>query len=177
MKEILKMALTLMLITAVSAASLSYVHSVTSDIIDARDAERSRQAILDFFPGAVTVEEETVEGVDFKAVYGEGEVFLGALAQARARGYGAPGIPYQLVIDGQGEIINIIYGPNEETVGIGKKIEEEPFVSQIIGLTPKDPIELGRDIDVITGATESSAGMAKSLRDTMDKFAATFLDG
>ncbi len=177
MKDIMKMALTLMLITAASAASLSYVHGVTSDVVALREAEKTRQAISEYFPAAETVEEETVEGVGFKAVYDEGGVFLGVLAEARARGYGAPGIPYQLVIDSGGEIINIIYGPNEETVGIGKKIEEEPFVSQVIGLTPADPIELNTDIDLVSGATESFAGMARSLRDTMDKFAARFLDG
>lgn len=176
MKDILKMALTLMLITAVSAASLSYVHSITSEVIADRDAERTRQAIQAFFPGVQTVEEETVGGVNFTVVYGEGDVFLGALAAARGRGY-AGDIPYQLVIDSEGEIKNIIYGANEETVGIGKKIEEEPFVNQIIGLTPADPIEVGRDIDMISGATISVEGITKSLRDTMDKFAAAFLDG
>lgn len=177
MKGILRMALTLMLITAASAASLSYVHNLTSEVIANREAEQSRKAIMEFFPGAVTVEEEAVGNVNFKAVYGEGDVFLGALAEAKANGYGAAGIPYQLVIDDQGEIINIIYGSNEETVGIGKKIEEEPFISQIIGLTPGDPIEPGKDIDIISGATISTNGMVCSLRDTMDKFAATFLDG
>ena len=176
MKDILKMALTLMLITAVSAASLSYVHSITSVVIEEREAERTREAIKAFFPDAVTVEEVKVEGVGFKAVYGAGEQFQGALAEVRAKGYGGP-IPYQLVIDRQGKIIKIIYGSNEATVGIGKKIEEEAFVSKIIGLTPADPIELGKDIDAISGATVSSTGMANSLRDTMDKFAATFLDG
>lgn len=176
MKDILKMALTLMLITAASAASLSYVHGLTSDVVALREAEKTRQAISEYFPAAETVEEETVEGVGFKAVYDEGGVFLGVLAEARARGYAGP-IPYQLVIDSQGEIKEITYGANEETVGIGKQIEEEPFVSQVIGLTPADPIELNTDIDLVSGATESFAGMARSLRDTMDKFAARFLDG
>ena len=176
MKDILRMALVLMVITAVSAASLSYVHSVTSVIIADREAERTREAITEFFPGVRTVEEETVGGVNFITVYGEGDVFLGALAAASARGY-AGAIPYQLVIDSEGEIKNIIYGANEETVGIGKKIEEEPFVNQIIGLTPADPIEAGRDIDMISGATESVEGIIQSLRNTMDKFAAAFLNG
>jgi Na+-translocating ferredoxin:NAD+ oxidoreductase subunit G len=73
------------------------------------------------------------------------------------------------------EIISILYGTNEETVGIGKKIEEEPFINQIIGLTPEDPIEAGTDIDVISQATISSTAMARSVRATMDKFAANYL--
>jgi Na+-translocating ferredoxin:NAD+ oxidoreductase subunit G len=173
MKDILKMALTLMLITAVSAASLSYVHSVTSVIIEEREAERTREAIKAFFPDAVTVEEVKAAGVVFQAVYGAGNQFQGVLAEARAKGYAGP-IPYQLIIDSQGKIINIIYGSNEETVGIGKKIEDEAFKSKIIGLTPADPIQAGKDIDIISGATVSSTGMAQSLRDTMDKFAAAF---
>ncbi len=176
MKEILRMALTLMLITAISAASLSYVHGITSEVIADREAEQTRAAIMEYFPGVDVVEEKSIEGVNFQVVYDSGDVFLGTLAQASARGYGGA-IPYQLVINSDGEIISILYGTNEETVGIGKKIEEEPFVSQIIGLTPADPIELGNDIDAISGATQSVSGMARSLRNTMDIFAANFLDG
>ncbi len=176
MKEHLRIALTIILLLAVSTVSLSYVHSITSKVIAERDADQSRDNITEYFPVAVSVEEKTVDGVQFQAAYGEGGIFLGVLAQATASGYmGA--IPYLLVINQDGQIMNIQYGPNEETVGIGKKIEEEPFITQIIGLTPADPIELGRDIDAISGATESSSGMAHSLRDTVDKFAANFLDG
>ena len=142
MKEILKMALTLMLITAVSAASLSFVHSKTSLVIAEREAGRAQEAIKTFFPTVSAIEDETYEGVSFQVVYDGGGNFLGVLAEARASGYAGP-IPYQLAIKSDGEIISILYGNNEETVGIGKKIEEEPFVNQILGLTPKDPIELG----------------------------------
>jgi Na+-translocating ferredoxin:NAD+ oxidoreductase RnfG subunit len=176
MKEYLRIALTLFLLLAVSTASLSFVHSITSEVIAERDAERDRDDIVAYFPTASSVEEKAIDGVHFKVAYDEGDVFLGVLAQATASGYmGA--IPYQLAINHEGQIMNIQYGPNQETAGIGKKIEEEPFITQIIGLTPADPIELGRDIDAISGATESSAGMAQSLRDTLDKFAANFLDG
>jgi len=176
MKEFLRTALTLILLLAVSTVSLSYVHTLTSEVIAERDAKRGRDDIVEYFPTVFSVEEKTIDGVDFKAAYGEGDIFLGVLAQAITRGY-AGDIPYQLAINHEGQIINIQYGPNEETIGIGKKIEEEPFITQIIGLTPADPIELGRDIDAISGATESSSAMAQSLRDTLDKFAANFLDG
>jgi Na+-translocating ferredoxin:NAD+ oxidoreductase subunit G len=174
MKEIFKMALTLMLITAVSAASLSFVHSKTSVVIAEREAEKAQEAIKKFFPAVADIEDETYEGVAFQVVYDADSNFLGVLAEAKASGY-AGHIPYQLAINSDGEIISILYGTNEETVGIGKKIEEESFISQIIGLTPEDPIELGKDIDAISGATISSTAMARSVRDTMDKFAANFL--
>lgn len=174
MKEILKMALTLMLITAVSAASLSFVHSKTSLVIAEREADKAQEAIKTFFPTVGAIEDEIYEGVSFQVVYDVDGNFLGVLAEATANGY-AGAIPYQLAINSEGEIISILYGNNEETVGIGKKIEEEPFVNQILGLTPQDPIELGTDIDVISQATISSTAMARSVRDTMDKFAANFL--
>jgi Na+-translocating ferredoxin:NAD+ oxidoreductase RnfG subunit len=101
MKEIFKMALTLMLITAVSAASLSYVHSKTSVVIAEREAGKAQEAIKEFFPDVVTVEEETVEGVAFQVVYDGDGNFLGVLAAARASGYAGP-IPYQLAIDSDG---------------------------------------------------------------------------
>lgn len=174
MKEILKMALTLTLITAISAASLSYVHGVTSVVIAEREAEKAQEAIKKYFPAVDSIEDETYEGISFQVVYDSSGTFLGVLAEAQASGYGGA-IPYQLAITDDGEIISIMYGANEETVGIGKKIQEDAFISQIMGLTHEDPIEPGKDIDVISGATISSTAMARSLRDTMDKFAANFL--
>jgi hypothetical protein len=116
-----------------------------------------------------------VDGVHFKAAYDEGRYSSWVFWQKPGPGlYG--GHPLPAGHNSQGKS-STFYGPNEETAGIGKKIEEEPFITQIIGLTPPTPSKLGRDIDAISGATESSAGMAQSLRDTMDKFAANFLDG
>jgi len=175
-KEPVKIALTLILLLAVSTASLAYVDRFTSEVIAQRDALREMEDMVKFFPTVVSVESKEVGGVKFKAAYGEEGIFLGVLAEVKARGYMGD-IPYVLAINSEGRILDIFFGPNQETAGIGKKIEEEPFVARIIGLTPASPIELGRDIDSITGATESSSGMARSLRDVMDKFAVTFLDG
>ena len=174
MKDVLKLALTLMIITAVSAGSLSYVHSITSVIIEDREREQAAEAIIEFFPDYADVKEEEIDADTFTVVYDEDGNLMGALVDTRARGYGGD-IPYQLVIDADGEIITIMYGPNEETPGIGKKIEEEDFVNQIVGLRVDDAIELGNDIDTITDATISASAMARSIRDTMDKYAAHYL--
>ena len=49
----------------------------------------------------------------------------------------------------------------------GRDVRKRAFTSQFEGKGPQDPIQLGKDIDAITGATISSRVMAEGVRDTI----------
>ena len=49
----------------------------------------------------------------------------------------------------------------------GRDVRKRAFTSQFEGKGPEDPIQLGKDIDAITGATISSRVMAEGVRDTI----------
>jgi len=49
----------------------------------------------------------------------------------------------------------------------GRDVRKRAFTSQFKGKGPEDPIQLGKDIDAITGATISSRVMAEGVRDTI----------
>jgi len=46
----------------------------------------------------------------------------------------------------------------------GRKVQSPRFSRQFTGKGPKDPIEVGKDIDAVSGATSSSAAMANGVR-------------
>ena len=49
----------------------------------------------------------------------------------------------------------------------GRDVRKRAFTSQFEGKGPEDPIQLGKDIDAMTGATISSRVMAQGVRDTI----------
>ena len=49
----------------------------------------------------------------------------------------------------------------------GRDVRKRAFTSQFEGKGPQDPIQLGNDIDAMTGATISSRVMAQGVRDTI----------
>ena len=49
----------------------------------------------------------------------------------------------------------------------GRDVRKRAFTSQFEGKGPEDPIQLGKDIDAITGATISSRVMAEGVRDSI----------
>lgn len=177
MKNILKLALTLMLITALSGGALSYVHATTSVIIAEREAIMLAETLTRFFPevDAERIEKKEIEDDLFKVVQSAEGEFLGVLVAASARGYAGP-ILYWLVIDNMGQVKEIIYVRQQETPGIGTRILGEPFIGQIRELDTGDLIKPGEDIDVLSGATVSSEAMINALRNTINSFETNFLD-
>ena len=49
----------------------------------------------------------------------------------------------------------------------GRDVRKRAFTSQFEGKGPEDPIQLGKDIDAMTGATISCRVMAQGVRDTI----------
>ncbi len=49
----------------------------------------------------------------------------------------------------------------------GRDVRKRAFTGQFEGKGPEDPIQLGKDIDAMTGATISSRVMAEGVRDTI----------
>ncbi len=49
----------------------------------------------------------------------------------------------------------------------GREVRKHAFTSQFEGKSPNDPIQIGKDIDSMTGATISSRVMAEGVRDTI----------
>ena len=177
MKEGLKSVLVLAILIAVSVSVLSYVHRVTAAVRAQTEGAAGTflEPLQELFPATVSVEKNMIANAEFKLAYDAEDILLGSLVRIIVEG-SQGNIIYSLVINSEGEVIDIIYHEHTETVGIGTMIEEEPFINQIIGLGIDSQIEAGGDIDTISGATESSLAMINSIGETIDSFEANFLD-
>lgn len=83
-------------------------------------------------------------------------------ANASVIGYGGPVlVRVRLNADGAIESLNVGETRFAETDGVGGKVKDESFIRQFVGKTP--PLELGKDIDGISGATVSSQAVVDAV--------------
>ena len=163
LKHILRLSITLLLITAAIAGALAGVNAITEDRIAAINAEKTQKAISQVltFEGEAVLLENTpasVNGVTVTAVY---ETSAGYAVQVEPAGFGG-GINMMVGVDFEGKVLGISVVSHTETAGLGavaaaKTEAGNNFRGQFVGvdaecLVTKD----GGDIDAITGATITS---------------------
>ncbi len=175
MREILRLSLILTLVGIVSATLLTAAHNVTEPIILERRAADYRDALERFFPGFDSFETEQLDEGRFDLIYDEDSDLMGIMATVAASGYDGD-INYNLALDEEGRIIGMNIVSHTETPGIGDVIERDNFQEQFIGKSYEDPITAGEDVEIITGATVSTAAMVNSIRQTTEVAAVNFLD-
>ena len=89
------------------------------------------------------------------------------MGQVQAGGYGG-NIEYDLAVSAAGEIIGLRISAHGETPGIGDVITKPAFQERVIGLNIADSVEIGVDVDTVSGATVSTGGMVRSIRRVLD---------
>ena len=160
---VLRLALTLLAITAVVAAALAGVNSITKPVIDQRTAEKTQQAIETVLPGggeALT---------DLNAVGYPGAEMVSKVYKGEA-GYAIevkPGgfdntITMMVGIDFEGKVLGIDIIKHTETAGLGAVADAETpagqnFRAQFVGTSGSVAVTKdGGSLDSITGATITS---------------------
>jgi len=181
LRDFLHLAGVLTLISVLAAGALSRVHLMTRDRIAAVELQKELDAMKAALPGAGIFEADTTgDGFAYYLGYpGEsasGEP-LGFVALALGKGYSST-IRTMVGVDSSGIITGIKVASQQETPGLGTKVEErrrgedEPwFQSQFRGKGESD-LQLVRGggahrIEAITGATISSRAVASSVRETV----------
>lgn len=157
MREVFKVTLRLFVITAIAGLALGITNALTKDPI-ARQAElqavQARQTVL---PEADEFKEvtESREGIDSAFLGVENGETVGCAATVTVKGYGGD-IEVTVGMDTDGCITGVTVGGSSfsESPGFGARAKEPDFVDQFLGL--ESGIDLGTDIDAITGATITS---------------------
>ena len=169
--KIIMPAVVLTVICLITTGLLAFTYELTRDERE-RQAEivanSNRQAL---FPEAESfTSHETADSLPegllelTKANAADGSL-LGWLLLASSRGYGGQ-VPVLLAFDTAGEITGVRVLANEETPGLGKKIELASFLDQFQGHSASDVFVLKPEneqqvhIDAIAGATISSRAVA-----------------
>ena len=161
---VLRIALTLFLITAVVAGALAGVNSVTKPIIDAQNAAKTQKAIETVLPGGG-------EAVDFPAVDVGAPV---SKVYKGANGYAVEVLPsgfdntitMMVGVDFEGKVLGISIVSHTETAGLGavaaaQTSAGEAFRGQFVGQSGSVAVTKdGGQIDSITGATITSRAVS-----------------
>ena len=159
-KYVLRLALTLFLITAVVAGVLAGVNSVTKPVIDRLNAEKTQKAIEAVLPGGF--DEELTSYADATGLVSK--VYKGE------KGYALEVLPagfdntitMMVGIDFEGKVLGISVVSHTETAGLGAVAAAntsagEAFRGQFVGASGSVAVSKdGGSLDAITGATITS---------------------
>lgn len=161
---LIKPVLVLFVIAVIVSALLAYVNQVTSPIIAANEkkvADAARKEVLAEADGFTKVD-YNVEGVQevYKANNGVGFVIT-----ATAKGYGGQ-LPVMVGISADGKITRVKIMTNNETPGLGKKVEADSFTNQFKGLGTGEE----NKVTAISGATISSKATMAAVHNAFEAY-------
>ncbi len=165
---ILKLAVTLFLITAVVAAALALVNGITAPRIAAIQEENTQKAINAVLPGGgqeVPSGEYDTQGGLVTALYASDAGYAVEVAPA---GFGGT-ITLMVGVSAEGKILGIQVVSHTETAGLGDVAAAstpagEAFRGQFVGLSGELAVAKdGGAIDQITGATVTSRAVTKGI--------------
>src|SRR5665647_55922 len=163
MRQLLfKLGITLLVVGAISAAALAGTYVITRKRIEKEDREAAAKASVQAIPGLKSPsqlkEEPKLTDTAKKAVPEVTKVFStpkGNIIVIDSRGYG--GIMENAIgISPDGKVVAVSNISNKETVGLGSKTLQPDFLDKFKGKTVKDKLQVGQDIQAVTGATISS---------------------
>ncbi len=159
-KYVMRLTLTLLLISATVAALLSVVNKITEPIIARANAEKTQRAIAAVLPGGY--DEEITDYTDSSGLVSK--VYKGKNGYAlkvTPVGFDGP-ISLMVGVDFSGKVLGISVVSHSESAGLGAIIASstsagEAFRNQFIGqLGPVLVSKDGGTIDAITNATITS---------------------
>ncbi|QUH20483.1 RnfABCDGE type electron transport complex subunit G [Alkaliphilus sp. B6464] len=173
MKQMVRLGLILLVITAVSAGLLSVVNDVTKVVIQEKAMEANLVYMKELLPDAdefKVVENPAigdVEGVQEAYEALKGGSTSGYVVKTLTKGYGGD-VVMLTGINIDGTVAGIRVASQSETPGLGSKIAEVDFQSQFAGKSAAEELSVGPDIQAISGATVSSkaaiAGVNASIK-------------
>ena len=164
-KYVLRLALTLLIITSVVAALLAAVNSVTKPIIDQLNAEKTPKAIEAVLPGGGESIDFTDDTGLVSVVY-KGE--SGYAIQVAPVGFDGA-ITMMVGVDFEGNVLGISVIDQSETAGLGavcaaKTSAGEAFRGQFKGVSGTVAVSKdGGELDAITGATITSRAVCRGV--------------
>ncbi|MDR1117140.1 MAG: FMN-binding protein [Oscillospiraceae bacterium] len=171
-KYILKLGLTLLVITTAVALLLAGVNAITSGRIEELTLEKTNRAIEAVMPGC-TVGGDTVEGAGYTLIPMEKNGgAAGYCVSVSPSGFGGSidmivGIVFEE--DGRMSVGGVSIVSMTETAGLGTKAKDEAFLGQYKGLTGVVGIGGGEnEISAVSGATVTSKAVTEGVNTALE---------
>ncbi|MCA9930605.1 MAG: FMN-binding protein [Anaerolineales bacterium] len=127
--------------------------------------------VPDVIPGAVHIR---TEGDLFVGLDADGAV-VGYAAVGSAPGYAGP-IDMLVGVDPVGNVLEVRVVEQRESPGFFRLVQRSSLLSDFTVQQVSDPLQLGQDLDGVTGATVSAEGVAGAVRAAVRNIAANGLD-
>lgn len=162
---VLRVALTLLIITAITAAALAGVNALTEDRIAAVKEENTRKAIEAVLPGGGEEIPFTDSTGTVTKVYASDS---GYAVEVTPAGFGGT-VDMMVGIDREGKVLGVRIISHSETPGLGasaaaENAAGEDFRGQFIGLSGTLAVTKdGGGIDALTGATVTSRAVTSGV--------------
>lgn len=124
--------------------------------------QREEEKILSFFPGAKRVEETVRNDESLPTIYDDTAV-AGYALEVEIGGYRGP-IRLLTAFDREGNLIGSTILQHSEDYSLGARITGEEFLSQFTGIPYLERNRVHQDLEIISGATISSRGVARGIQ-------------
>lgn len=169
MNKYLRMILVLVMISMFSGGILAFSYEITNPKTIEQAKQALERAVIKVIPGAEAIEVVEKEGMIF---------YMGKDAQGNKKGiaFEAAGMgfngPIEIMVGydpKEGVLLGIDILSMSETPGLGAKIKEEAFTEQFAGKSVEDKFLPKEDVNIITGATISPAGVAEAIKAALTK--------
>ncbi len=166
--SIIKISLTLFIITALAAAILAGVNGVTAPQIAKNELEKQSAAMKKVVPGAENFEKTENEEI---FIGKKGEEILGYAVISESQGYGGV-ISMVVGVDPKGTVLGIDIVSQSETAGLGANCEKDEFKEKFVGKTAGVTVVKGgakeNEIDAISSATITSKAVTEGVNNAID---------
>ncbi len=150
----------------VAVLVLAYAHSIADQLIVEEDVSpEMRENLVEIYDDDATFSEFEYEDNLFFVVREAGTV-TGMAHVAAGSGYGGE-IEVLVGMDDAGDIVGMNVLEHSETPDLGDRVFEDDFKDRFMGLGYNDPIEIGEDVQGVTGATVSAEALAEAAREAV----------
>ncbi len=190
MNGVMKIALRLIIITAVAGLLLGLTYSVTKDPIAAQEEKNKTEARQTVMPDAEDFEQIDLSAAGLGDEYSEvQEAYyavkssekIGATVTVSTKGYSS-GLQVTVGVNADGTVSGVNIDSHDETPGLGAKGDDPVYLSQYAGRTA--PLEVVKvsgggdsEIQALTGATLTSKGICRAVNLACSLYADVLSEG
>lgn len=158
---VLRLTLTLFVITAVVAGLLGFVNYMTADTIAAQTAQKAEAARRQVLEAEYYEPMDVPEGSGVTEAYRAGE--LGYVVRVSPNGFGGA-IDMMVGISAEGTVTGVAIVSQSETASLGANCTREDFRAQFTGRSGTLAVSKdGGEIDALTGATVTSRAVTQGV--------------
>lgn len=166
MKYILRLTLTLLLITAVVAGLLAFVNELTAGRIDELTRQKAEQAMREVLPAQDYTPLDAALPQGVTEAYRAGDA--GYVVRVAPNGFGGA-IDLMVGVKADGTVNGVAVIAHSETASLGANCTREEFRAQYAG--GEGPFAVGQDggtIEALTGATVTSRAVTDGVNAALD---------